>query len=678
MKNIHAKILVTSVLCGAISPINTDAYDSKIITTTNNEDILGITRDTRLKGFGGSGADSLDSVTATSDGGSIVVGKSNSQNITLNTGNDNAVIMKLNALGEIEWQKIFDGNDNDGFTSVVQLPNGDYIAGGYSNSTDLDFENKGSGDAILVKYSNSGEKIWTKSIGGSQLDTISSIAVTSDGNIVVTGNHESSDNGFSSGGMKDSFIAKYNSTTGNQEWIQYLTGAGDDIYCSVVELMDGSIIAVGYSYSYDLFIPGITTTEGIIVKYDSDGNRIWGKKIGGNQEDYLYSLIKTSDGGFIAVGESNTATAGLPVEPKGDNDAIIVKYNKNGELEWINSFGGSGREGFLSVIETTDNKFMAVGRSSSTDAGFENKGHNDAIIVQFDKNGNQEWSTSFGGSYNEYFNSVARTIDGGFVAVGYTHSGDIGFTHNGDSDGMIANNNPIIDVVNDSLKSPESITDISSISDLIDKVNELPSSNIKDSFQTETLDLLIAKVESDRTVENIALARNIINNLEESILKDTYQDKLNSIIYINGITFDKKSATANVDIYIKSENMLSLTLDTNSITFEDFSGVEDIEKNGAVNLSVNSSLPYELNAYLPTEIQNSDKSKTMDKKILNIKEGSELDYKTFDNVNQKLTLKDNNIAGNNKSHAIDLKLKGGLAYEADVYKATIKFEVNQK
>ena len=124
--------------------------------------------------------------------------------------------------------------------------------------------------------------------------------------------------------------------------------------------------------------------------------------------------------------------------------------------------------------------------------------------------------------------------------------------------------------------------------------------------------------------------------------------------------------------------MLSLSLNTNSITFEDFSGVEDLELNNVVNLTINSSLPYELNAYLATEIQNSDKSNTMDKSILNIKESGESNYKAFNNINEKLTLKDNNIAGNDIIHNLDLLLRGGISHEKDVYKTTIKFEAKQK
>lgn len=101
-------------------------------------------------------------------------------------------------------------------------------------------------------------------------------------------------------------------------------------------------------------------------------------------------------------------------------------------------------------------------------------------------------------------------------------------------------------------------------------------------------------------------------------------------------------------------------------------------KENAVQISVNSSLPYALNAYLPTEIQNSDKSNAMNKEILNIKESTEPNYQTFNNINEKLVLKDNNPSGNNLYHNIDIKLKGGIAHQKDVYKTTIKFEAEQK
>ena len=191
----------------------------------------------------------------------------------------------------------------------------------------------------------------------------------------------------------------------------------------------------------------------------------------------------------------------------------------------------------------------------------------------------------------------------------------------------------------------------------------------------EGLDALVNK--SDSGKEDISYFRKIINDLDESMNKDLLQNRLNDI-YPKTLTLDRELATSNMDVYIKSENILQMALDTNSITFEDFSGVEDIIRENAVNVSINSSLPYQLNAYLPVEIQNADKTNIMDKSILNIKENSENIYQVFANTTDKLVLKDNCPAGNDLVHGVDIKLSGGIAYEKDVYKTTIKFEAEQK
>lgn len=179
-------------------------------------------------------------------------------------------------------------------------------------------------------------------------------------------------------------------------------------------------------------------------------------------------------------------------------------------------------------------------------------------------------------------------------------------------------------------------------------------------------------------IDNISKARYWTNLLKESIKKDELQSEINSITDIEDLQLERKTVTANLDVYIESENILSMSLDTNSITFEDFNGTEDLEQNRAIELSINSSLPYEINAYLEEEIQNADKTEVMDKRILNLKESSTTDYKEFTDVKTKLNLVPNSSAGNNKIHSFDFKLNGGIAHKKDVYKTTIKFEAIQK
>ena len=190
---------------------------------------------------------------------------------------------------------------------------------------------------------------------------------------------------------------------------------------------------------------------------------------------------------------------------------------------------------------------------------------------------------------------------------------------------------------------------------------------------TESLE----RAEDSLLFEDIENARDLVNQLPESLDKENLQSRLDNLFSFD-ITLDKKSSSANVDIYIKSENMLSMTLSTNSITFEDYSGVDDLEKTNAINISINSSLPYQLNAYLIDEIYNVDKDKKIDIDRLNIKDSDDNDYKEFTAINEKLVLKDDCESGNNKPHNIDIMLKGGNAYEADIYKTVIKFEAEQK
>ena len=191
---------------------------------------------------------------------------------------------------------------------------------------------------------------------------------------------------------------------------------------------------------------------------------------------------------------------------------------------------------------------------------------------------------------------------------------------------------------------------------------------------TEVIEL----AKTNPTVANISQARMWSNLLKESTNKDSLQNEINSITNIEDLQLERKTATSNVDVYIKSENMLLMSLSTNSITFNDFSGVNDMELNNAVNISINSSLPYQLNSYLLSEIENSDKSSRIEKDLLNIKVNDDSDYKTFADINEKLVLEDGCDAGNNKSHSIDLRLKGSQAHKADIYKTVIKFEAEQK
>lgn len=137
------------------------------------------------------------------------------------------------------------------------------------------------------------------------------------------------------------------------------------------------------------------------------------------------------------------------------------------------------------------------------------------------------------------------------------------------------------------------------------------------------------------------------------------------------------TSSSNIDVYIVPQNILSMSLNTNQISFEDFDGVEDMELKSALDLHVESTLPYDLYASLESEISNSDNSSIVDKLILSIKESSSNAYQNFVNIKDPILLKGDNEGGTN-IHKIDMKLNKDVPYKVDIYKTSIKFEVIQK
>lgn len=189
-------------------------------------------------------------------------------------------------------------------------------------------------------------------------------------------------------------------------------------------------------------------------------------------------------------------------------------------------------------------------------------------------------------------------------------------------------------------------------------------------------DNAVDSVIDNPTENSMSNARELVNALEESWIKDFLQEKLNGVTPDIG-KVERKQYTANTDIYIKPENVLSVSLNTNYITFEDFTGTEDLEKKKELEINVDSSLPYEVNTYLQNGIYNKDKTITVNPSVLNIKLSDDITYKNFTGVNNPIKIIDG-ATEKNKSYMFDFKLSGGIITKADIYKTTLKFEVKQK
>jgi len=345
-----------------------------------------------MEHFTGSYHENFNSVAAVPDG-FIVVGEAQTAGISAGEGVPepkgwyDAIAVKYDRNFDLVWMKFFGGEggeDRSCFNSVVAVPDG-FVAVGWSNSEtitegDTTLGAKGDSYAIIVKYDNDGNVVWMRNFGGAGGTNFNSVAAVSDGFVAV-------------GGSSSETISEGNATIGGK--------GGPD----ATE----------------------TTYDAVIVKYDNDGNVVWMKNFGGDDDEYFFSVAAVS-GGVVAVGSSrsDTITEGnATLTGKGGSDAIVVKYSNSGNAVWMKSFGGAGDESFSSVIAVSGG-FVAVGSSvfetmTDGDITLSGKGNADAIIVKFDKDCNVVGMKNIGGPRNEHFFSVTAVSDG-FVAAGHTYS----------------------------------------------------------------------------------------------------------------------------------------------------------------------------------------------------------------------------------------------------------------
>ena len=337
----------------------------------------------------------------------------------------------------IAWQKSFGGSGSDYAQSIQQTTDGGYIVAGWSTSIGGDVTgNNGGVDYWIVKLDANGNITWQKSLGGTGGDHAYSIQQTTDGGYIVAGNSTSNDGdvtGFI--GSWDYWIVKLDAN-GNITWQKSLGGSNGDEAYSIQQTTDGGYIVAGWSLSNDGNVTGNNgSSDYWIVKLDATGNITWQKSLGGSGVDFAYSIQQTTDGGYIVAGYSNSNNGDVTGN-NGSNDFWIVKLDTTGNITWQKSFGGSGNETAWSIHQTIEGGYIVAGWSLSNDGNVTgNNGSSDCWIVKLDASGNIISQKSLGGSNVDAAYSIHQTTDGGYIVAGWSDSNDGDVTvNNGNAD----------------------------------------------------------------------------------------------------------------------------------------------------------------------------------------------------------------------------------------------------
>ena len=356
-------------------------------------------------------------------------------------------------LGEIDWIYTYGGSNLDVANSVVTTQDGGFAVLGYTQSIDGDITDKTATDSDfwVLRLDADGQLLWSKTYGGSADDRGNQIVVTNDGGYAVVGFSRSADGDSSqNAGFQDYWIIKLDAS-GNFEWEQSYGFAGSDQANAVIQTTDGGYFLSGF---LDITASGGAGNDGFSgppstqpkhgvgefwgIRLDSNGQLLWRRFFGGTNNDRSYSVLQTTDGGFLMTGSSESDDFDVS-NPNGSYDFWAVRINDSGDLLWENSFGGSEIDIAYSLTALSSNTYLMVGDSRSIDGDVSAPlGNADLWAVAFNDSGNMLWQKSYGGTLFDSARGVDQLPNGELVIVGNSRSSDGQVSSNlGQNDGWI-------------------------------------------------------------------------------------------------------------------------------------------------------------------------------------------------------------------------------------------------
>ncbi|MHA2175330.1 MAG: hypothetical protein ACXABI_10915, partial [Candidatus Hodarchaeales archaeon] len=177
------------------------------------------------------------------------------------------------------------------------------------------------------------------------------------------------------------------------QWNRTYRGTNDDYCESLIQTKDGGFALVGLTNQSSSFTSNIW-----LIKTDGEGIVEWDQTYGGNKSDRASSLIQTTDNGYALVGRSSSA-----------GGIWLVKTDENGIMQWNQTYWESYP---AQLLQTSDGGYTIVGSTYQTDM----------LLIKTDSNGVEQWNKTYGGSQDDYSNSFTITEDKGFALAGGTQS----------------------------------------------------------------------------------------------------------------------------------------------------------------------------------------------------------------------------------------------------------------
>lgn len=358
------------------------------------------------------------------------------------------------------WGTLYGGNDYDDALDVAVDGSGNvYFAGVTSSENNSNYIatpgayqttymgglSTGTGDAILVKFSPSGTRIWSTYYGGTNDEVGYGVDVDGLDYVYLTG-FTKSYTGISTvgayqetfGGNTDAFLVKF-SNGGTRIWATYYGGTDNDKAHGIDVMNDGTIFICGRTSSenaiasidaHQEFPGGGPGSDGFLVKFNTDGGREWGTYYGGSQSDFSYGCEADGAGTVALVGvtfsDDNISSPGahqVNYAGGGGADAYLALFTPIGNRIWGTYYGGATEGGDMAYgvdFDVNGNIYICGTTSTQTANIIATAGSHqpnfgggtipyeyDAFVAKFNNDGERQWGTYYGGEANDFGDKIS-------------------------------------------------------------------------------------------------------------------------------------------------------------------------------------------------------------------------------------------------------------------------------
>jgi hypothetical protein len=337
--------------------------------------------------IGSNSWDSAKAISIGSDGSIYIAGDANaSVDGQAYLGSSDAFITKLSPNGTKLWTKQIGTSSVDQTSGLASGSDGSIYITGYTEGSINGAANAGFSDSFLAKFSIEGIQLWTNQIGSNSWDSAKAISIGSDGSIYIAGDANGSVDGQAYFGSSDAFLVKYNSS-GTKLWTKQIGTSKADKATGIASGPDGSIYLTGYTEGSIGGKNNLGFSDAFLMKFASNGTQLWSAQVGSNSWDSAKAISIGSDDAVYIAGDTNASIDGQPY--LGGSDVFLMKFSSNGNKIWTQQIGSPDNDNIHSVSLDRNGLIYIGGETLGSLYGpinnSTNNGNSDGFIARFEE-----------------------------------------------------------------------------------------------------------------------------------------------------------------------------------------------------------------------------------------------------------------------------------------------------